>query len=233
MASSRLPGKPLADIAGLPMIVQVWKRACEADIGEVLVAAAEAEICAAITEAGGRAVLTDPDLPSGSDRSAAALALEDPERKYEFIVNLQGDLPAIDPAAISASLSPFASYDADITTLATKIDDEEEITNPSVVKAITSFEGNQPTALATDFQRILDADIKPPFWHHIGIYAYRRAALEKFVSLPVSKREAERSLEQMRALDNGMLIAITAIDTIPFGVDTPQDLERARKILES
>jgi len=231
MASSRLPDKPLADICGMPMIVQVWNRARQANVGKVLVAAAEDEIAAAVRKAGGDAILTDVNLPSGSDRVAQALAMRDGERQYEYIINVQGDLPTIDPKAIRAALTAFMTHDADITTLVCQIDDDEEITNPNIVKARVSFTDGASTGMATDFVRNIDADMTAPFWHHIGIYAYRRAALEKFVKLPVSKRERQRSLEQMRALDNDMKIAVSRVTTIPFGVDTPQDLERARTIL--
>ena len=231
MASTRLPGKPLADICGMPMIVQVWHRAKEANIGKVLVAAAEDEIAAAIRAAGGDAILTDVNLPSGSDRVAQALAMRDIERQYEYIINVQGDLPTIDPKTIRACLAAFLTHDADITTLVCQIDDAKEVANPNVVKADVTFADGASTGMATDFVRTIDEKVQPPFWHHIGIYAYRRVALEKFVQLPVSQREQERSLEQMRALDNGMKIAVSRVDTIPFGVDTQQDLERARAIL--
>ncbi len=231
MASTRLPGKPLADICGMPMIVQVLHRARKAKIGDVLVAAAEDEVAGAVRKAGGDAILTDANLPSGSDRVAQALAMRDVDRRYEYVVNLQGDLPTIDPIAIRACLGAFLTHDADITTLVSQIDNEEEVANPNVVKAVTSFAEGASTSLATDFVRTVDGSMNPPFWHHIGIYAYRRAALEKFVELPVSQREKDRSLEQMRALDNGMKIAVSRVDTVPFGVDTPEDLERARMVM--
>ncbi|VAW03285.1 3-deoxy-manno-octulosonate cytidylyltransferase [hydrothermal vent metagenome] len=231
MASARLPGKPLADICGMPMIVQVWHRAKQAKIGKVLVAAAEDEIANTVRLAGGDAILTDANLPSGSDRVAQALAMRDVERRYEYIVNLQGDLPTIDPKAIRACLGAFLTHDADIATLVSQIDNEEDIANLNVVKAVTNFSDGASTGLATDFVRNDGNDMQAPYWHHIGIYAYRRAALEKFVQLPVSQREKDRSLEQMRALDNGMKIAVSRVDTVPFGVDTPADLERARATL--
>ncbi len=231
MASTRLPGKPLADICGMPMIVQVWHRARQAKIGKVLVAAAEDEIANTVRLAGGDAILTDANLPSGSDRVAQALAMRDAERQYEYIVNLQGDLPTIDPIAIRACLGAFLTHDADITTLVSQIDNAEDVANPNVVKAITGFADGASTSLATDFVRNVNDGMQGPYWHHIGIYAYRRAALEKFVQLPVSQREKDRSLEQMRALDNGMKIAVSRVDTVPFGVDTPADLERARTML--
>lgn len=213
------------------MIVQVWRRAISANVGKVLVACAEDEIVQAVQRAGGDAIRTDANLPSGSDRVAQALGLRDRNRTYQFIVNLQGDLPTIDPTAIRASLAAFLTHDADITTLVAKIHTEEELSNPNVVKAITRFAGGATTALASDFVRQIPGDLPPPFWHHIGIYAYRRDALASFVGLPVSENERQRALEQMRALDNGMKIAVSRVETVPFGVDTPDDLERARHII--
>ncbi len=228
MASTRLPGKPLADICGEPMIVHVWHRAAAANVGPVLVAAAEQEIVDVVVAAGGEAVLTDPELPSGSDRIAAALALRDPDRRFRFVINLQGDLPLMDPVSIRRCLAPLADERIDIATLAAKITDPHEITTPDVVKAIADLETDAGYALADDFVRQVPDAAAGPFWHHIGIYAYRRSALERFVALPVSQRERDRRLEQMRAMDNAMPIAVVRVDTIPFGVDTPADLDRAR-----
>ena len=228
MASTRLPGKPFADICGEPMIVRVWQRACAANIGPVLVAAAEQEIVDCVKSAGGDAMLTDPDLPSGSDRIAAALQSTDATGKYRYIINLQGDLPLIEPASIRACLMPLADPSVQIATLTAEIEDPAEITSTDVVKVIAEFPDGADATMASDFVRVLPDDARPPHWHHIGIYGYRREALERFVSLPVSARERERRLEQMRALDNGMSIGVTRVDTIPFGVDTPADLERAR-----
>ena len=233
MASTRLPGKPLADICGMPMIVQVLHRAMEANVGKTLVAAAEDEIAAAVRKAGGDAILTDANLPSGSDRVAQALEMRDVDHQYEYIVNLQGDLPTIDPRAVRSCLAAFLTHDADITTLVNQIKDEEELANPNVVKAITTFANRASTGIATDFVRSVEPSVQPPFWHHIGIYAYRRSTLERFVKLPQSEREKARSLEQMRALDNGMKIAVSRVDTVPFGVDTRDDLEKARTMLAS
>jgi 3-deoxy-manno-octulosonate cytidylyltransferase (CMP-KDO synthetase) len=232
MASTRLPGKPLADLCGAPMIVRVWQRAMAAETGPVLVAAAENEIVDAIAAAGGEAVLTDPDLPSGSDRIAQALALRDPDRRYRFVINLQGDLPLIEPAAIVRSRDALFGLDADMATLIAEIDDQREIADPNVVKALVGPFDDDGLAMAQDFVRQLPGQALPPYWHHIGIYAYRRDALERFVTLPASVREAERKLEQMRALDNAMTIAAARVDSIPFGVDTPADLERARQVLQ-
>ena len=230
MGSSRLPGKPLAEIAGLPMIAQVMKRGRQARLGPVLVAAAEEEIVQAVRAAGGEAVLTDPALPSGSDRIAAALAQYDPEGRYDVIINLQGDLPVIDPEDIRRCARALEETDADIATLAAPITSAEEEASPNVVKAIAPL-AEHGIALAEDFRR----EVEPgagPYFHHIGIYAYRRAALERFVALPPSRRETQRKLEQMRALDNGMRIAVARVAQAPFGVDTPEDLERARRILQ-
>lgn len=231
MAATRLPGKPLAEIGGEPMIVHVWRRASEAGAGEVLVAAAEEEIADAVRQAGGDAILTDPDLPSGSDRVAQAVGLRDPERRFAFIVNLQGDLPAIEPRSIRACLAPLADPEVDISTLASEIRDEAEASNPNVVKAIADLGPERPVAIAVDFRREIDHPRQGPHWHHIGIYAYRRLALERFVLLPPSARERERRLEQLRALDAGMRIAVARVDSAPFGIDTPADLERARALI--
>ena len=229
MLSTRLPGKPLADICGQPMIIHVWRRAMEAAVGPVLVAVAEQELADVVKAAGGDAVVTDPDLPSGSDRIFAALKARDPDRQFRFIVNLQGDLPLMDPHSIRRCLAPLASHEMQISTLAAEITDRQEVANPDVVKAIADFASGSDVAVARDFLRQLPRDAPGPFWHHIGIYAYRREALEAFVGLPVSPRERERKLEQMRAMDNGMPIAVVRVDTIPFGVDTPADLDRARR----
>ncbi len=232
MASTRLPGKPLADIHGVPMIVEVWKRAIAANIGHVLVAAAENQIAEAIRAAGGDAMTTEPRLPSGSDRIAAALALRDGVKKFQYVINLQGDLPTIDPLSIRRCLAGLTNDSVDIATIAAQISDEADVANPNIVKAIAPLEGEREVAYARDFLRVIDPEMQAPFWHHIGVYAYRRASLEKFVSLPVSTREKNRSLEQMRALDNDMKIAVVKVDTVPLGVDTPADLEMARRLLK-
>jgi len=232
MASTRLPGKPLADIAGLPMIVQVLKRAEEAAIGPVVVACAEPEIKAAVEAAGGRAVLTDPDHPSGSDRIFEALQSVDPDGQYTSIVNLQGDLPVLDAAVVQAALKPLQDPGVDIATLVAEIVEEEEKTNPNVVKAVIGFEDGQDVGRALYFSRATVPHGDGPLYHHIGIYAYRRAALERFVSLSPGVLEQREKLEQLRALENGMRIDAACVDTVPFGVDTPADLERARAILQ-
>jgi 3-deoxy-manno-octulosonate cytidylyltransferase (CMP-KDO synthetase) len=240
LASTRLPDKPLADIHGAPMIVHVWRRAMEADVGPVVVACAEDAIAAAVTAAGGRAVLTDPAHASGSDRIFEALQKVDPAGRHDAVVNLQGDLPTLDPALVRAVLAPLAaSADsggrADIATLAVEITEAEERANPNVVKAAVSFPAGETTARALYFSRCPvpwdGGDAARPLYHHIGIYAYRRAALARFVALPPSPLELREKLEQLRALEAGMRIDVARVDTLPLGVDTPADLERARALL--
>jgi 3-deoxy-manno-octulosonate cytidylyltransferase (CMP-KDO synthetase) len=244
LAATRLPGKPLAPIAGAPMIAHVAARALEARVGPVVVAAAEAAIADAIAGADfaalakGRAAndrvaveLTDPDLPSGSDRVWAAVLAYDPDGTYDVIVNLQGDMPTIDPAVIGDVLRPLADPAVDIATLVALIRDPAERDNPNVVKAILDLPPGGRIGRALDFARTASAG-PGPHWHHIGIYAYRREALARFVALPQSPREIERKLEQLRALDAGMRLAAAVVDTVPLGVDTPADLDRARALLE-
>lgn len=230
MASTRLPGKPLADINGLPMIIQCWKRAVEANLGQVLVAAAEVEIADVVRSHGGDAIVTNPALPSGSDRIAEALALRDPGRRFEYVVNLQGDLPTIDTLSIQRCLAGLTNDPADISTIAARIESEADVANPNIVKAIAPL-SEREVAFARDFLREPGPWHQPPFWHHIGVYAYKRPVLERFVTLPVSRREAERKLEQMRAMDNDMRIVVVRVDTVPLGVDTPAELETARRML--
>ncbi len=228
----RLPGKPLADINGTPMIVHVWRRAVEAKLGHVLVAAGESEIASAILAAGGDAIVTEASLKSGSDRVAAALALRDPDRTFTHVVNLQGDLPTIDPLTIRRCLAGLTNEMVDISTVAAEIETDADRANPNIVKAIAPLGTEREVAFARDFVRVLSSEHAGPHWHHIGIYAYRRSSLERFVALPQSAREKERSLEQMRALDNGMKIAVVRVDAQPLGVDTPQDLDVARRLLK-
>jgi 3-deoxy-manno-octulosonate cytidylyltransferase (CMP-KDO synthetase) len=232
MAATRLPGKPMADINGTPMIVHVWRRAVEAGVGHVLVAAGDSQIAMAIIKAGGDAIVTEPGLKSGSDRVAAALKLRDPEKAFTYVVNLQGDLPTVDPHTIRRCIAGLTNEKVDVSTVATQIHTDEDRANPNIVKAIAPLGATREVAFARDFVRTLTSDHAGPFWHHIGIYAYKRAALERFVKLPQSVREKERSLEQMRALDNGMRIAVVQVDSNPLGVDTPQDLETARRLLK-
>jgi 3-deoxy-manno-octulosonate cytidylyltransferase (CMP-KDO synthetase) len=232
MASTRLPGKPLADICGLPMIVQVAKRAREAAIGRIVVAVDHEDTYAAVANAGFDVVMTGKDHQSGSDRIYEALQAVDPQGRAEIIVNVQGDLPTIDPETIRASLRPLENPAVDIATLTVEIKDEEEKTLPSVVKVVGSpISENRLRALY--FTRATAPYGKGPLYHHIGLYAYRRAALAKFVSLGPSPLELRESLEQLRALEAGMRIDVEIVDTIPLGVDTPADLEKARRILSA
>jgi 3-deoxy-manno-octulosonate cytidylyltransferase (CMP-KDO synthetase) len=233
MHSTRLPGKPLADIAGAPMIVHVWRRAAAAGVGPVVVACAEAEIAAAVAAAGGRAVLTRADHPSGSDRVFEALERVDPERRHDVVVNLQGDLPLIEPAAIRAALAPLADPSVDIATLACAIDNDTDRRAESVVKAACAFAPGARTARALYFSRLPVPWGEGPLYHHIGLYAYRRAALARFVALPESALERRERLEQLRALEAGMSIAVALVDTVPLGVDTPADLARVRALIAS
>ena len=228
MASNRLPGKPLADIGGAPMIVQVWRRAMEAGVGEVLVACDGEEIAHAVKKAGGRAALTDPDLPSGSDRVWQALQKQETPEQYDIIINLQGDMPTLDPAIVRAVLVPLQNEAVDIATLASVITKEEEKTDSAVVKVVMGQNGN-----TLYFSRSTVPCGDGPLYHHIGIYAYRRKALERFVSLPPSPLEKRERLEQLRALENGMRIDAAVVNTVPLGVDTPKQLEMAREILNS
>jgi len=231
MASTRLPAKPLADIAGLPMIVRVWRQAKAAGLGPVVVAAGEAEIVTAIENAGGQAVLTDPDLPSGSDRIWAALQILDPDAKHDVVVNLQGDLPALDPEQLKTVVKALRRSGADIATLAAPIDNEADKVNPAVVKAVVAWDASGQLGRALYFTRATAPAGEGPLFHHVGLYAYRREALESFVALPPSALERSEKLEQLRALEAGMSIAVARVDEAPLSVDTPADLERARKIL--
>jgi len=232
MASTRLPGKPLADIQGKPMIVHMLDRGREAGIGPVAVACGDPEIAEAVRQAGGRAVLTDPGLPSGSDRVHAALAELDPEGRHDVVVNLQGDFPTLDPAHLRLVVAPLADRSVDIGTLVVPIESEEEANTDSFVKAACAFADGQTIAPALYFSRQPIPWGQGPRWHHVGIYAYRRAALDRYVALPPSPLETRERLEQLRALEAGMRIACARIDHGPFGVDTPADLERARRILQ-
>jgi 3-deoxy-manno-octulosonate cytidylyltransferase (CMP-KDO synthetase) len=229
MTASRLPGKPLADIAGQPMIVHVLRRALAANIGEVAVATDSEAIATAVEKANGRAVMTRADHASGSDRIHEALEALDPERRIDTVVNVQGDLPAIEPGDIRAAIEPLADPVVDIATLAAVITDPAERSNPNVVKV--SGRAIAPNRLhAVTFTRA-DATGPGPHYHHIGLYAYRRAALERFVALPPSANERRERLEQLRALDAGMRIDVAVVKSVPLGVDTPNDLEKARRLL--
>jgi 3-deoxy-manno-octulosonate cytidylyltransferase (CMP-KDO synthetase) len=230
MASTRLPNKPLLDIAGLPMIVHVLRRAEEAAIGRVAVATDSPEIAEMVKAHGGEAVMTRPDHPSGSDRIFEAAEALDPRRETEIVVNLQGDFPTISPQNIRDVLPPLDDSTVDIATLAAEIHTEEESLNPNVVKAVgSSLGGRRMRALY--FTRATAPHGDGPRYHHIGLYAYRYAALERFVKLPPSPLERQERLEQLRALEAGMRIDITVVDTVPRGVDTPTDLETTRRLL--
>ncbi len=230
MAATRLPGKPLLDIGGLPMIVHVLRRAQAAQIGRVAVATDTPEIAEVVRSHGGEAVMTRPDHPSGSDRIYEALGTLDPHGQAEIVVNLQGDFPTILPENIRSVLAPLADPAVDIATLAAEIHNEEEDTNPNVVKMVGSVvSGRRLRALY--FTRATAPWGDGPRFHHIGLYAYRRKALERFVALPPSPLEQQEKLEQLRALEAGMRIDVTIVDTVPRGVDTPADIETARQIL--
>jgi 3-deoxy-manno-octulosonate cytidylyltransferase (CMP-KDO synthetase) len=231
MASTRLPGKPLADIHGKPMIVHCLERARAAKVGPVAVACGEEEIAEPVRAAGGIAVLTDASLPRGSDRVHAALAVLDPKNHHDVVVNLQGDLPTIPPPYLGIVLAPLADPAVDVATLVAPITSAEEAEAPSVVKAVCGFEGEKKIARALYFSRLAVPWGEGLRWHHIGIYAFRRAALNRFVALPESPLEKREKLEQLRALEAGMRVACAQVDFAPFGVDTPAGLERARSVL--
>jgi 3-deoxy-manno-octulosonate cytidylyltransferase (CMP-KDO synthetase) len=230
MAATRLPGKPLLDIAGLPMIVHVLRRAQAARIGRVAVATDTPEIAAAVTSHGGEAVMTRADHPSGSDRIYEALGKLDPGGETEIVVNLQGDFPTIRPDNIRSVLGPLADPAVDIATLAAQIHTEEEDTNPNVVKVVGS-PISEHRLRALYFTRATAPWGEGPRYHHIGLYAYRRAALQRFVGLAPSALERREKLEQLRAIEAGMRIDVTLVDTVPRGVDTPADLMTTRQLL--
>ena len=230
MHATRLPGKPLADIRGRPMIVRVWQRAVAANAGHVIVATDSEEIVKVVTAAGGEAVMTRADHASGSDRVHEAVTKVDPAYDASIIVNLQGDLPTLDPQLVGQCVAPLATAETAIATLAAIISEAEERTNPNVVKVVgTPIAENRLRALY--FTRATAPSGDGPLYHHIGIYAYRRDSLERFVSLPPSPLEKREKLEQLRALEAQMRIDVTIVDTVPLGVDTPADLERARRLV--
>ena len=231
MGSTRFPDKVLAEIAGAPMIVQVWRRAQEAALGRIVVAAAEPAIVAAVEAVGGEAVLTDPEHPSGSDRIYEALMKIDPAGYHDAIVNVQGDLPTIEPDAIHAAIAPLQDPAVDIATIGAEITIDEEWTNPNVVKAVAAIAPGERIGRALYFTRATAPSGEGPLYHHIGLYAYRRAALEEFVALPQGVLEQREKLEQLRALEAGMRIDLALVDTVPLGVDTRADLARARAML--
>ncbi len=230
LAATRLPNKPLAEIAGEPMIVHVWRRAVEAAIGPVVVATDTPMIVEAVEAVGGLAVLTRPDHPSGTDRLAEALETIDPEGNHDIIVNVQGDLPTIDPAIIGAAIRPLDDPAVDIATLCAAITRMEEADDPNVVKLVGHAIG--PNRLrALYFSRARAPWGQGPLFHHIGLYAYRRTALARFVGLPQGELERRERLEQLRALEAGMRIDASIVADLPLGVDTPADLERARTLM--
>jgi 3-deoxy-manno-octulosonate cytidylyltransferase (CMP-KDO synthetase) len=230
LAATRLPGKPLADIAGEPMIAHVLRRAQEARLGPVVVAADSEAVCVAAEKAGGRAVMTGLDHASGSDRIFEALAQIDPERRTQLVINVQGDLPTLAPDDIRAALGPLADPAVEIATLAAEIRDPAEAENPNVVKVVGSPVGAHRLR-ALYFTRARAPYGEGPLYHHIGLYAYRRAALERFVKLAPSVLERREKLEQLRALEAGMRIDVAVVASVPLGVDTPEDLDKARAML--
>ena len=233
MASVRLPNKPLANIHGQPMIVHVWRRAKEADVGPVIVAAADQAIVDAVEIAGGQGVLTNPNHPSGSDRVWEAVKIYDPDGRYAKIINLQGDLPTMNTEQIRFVLDLLQPGSVDISTLAAEITEAYEREEPSVVKAVISMPPGARKGRGLYFTRVAAPSGEGPLYHHIGIYGYRRSALERFVNLPPGNLEQRERLEQLRALEAGMVIEVGLVDRVPFGVDTPADLERARRALDT
>jgi len=233
MQASRLPGKPMLAIGSDPMIVHVWRRAIEADAGRVIVATDAEEIRQAIVAAGGEAVMTRSDHVSGSDRVFEAVCEADPTESADFVVNLQGDLPTLEPHLITDCLNPLTVDGPDIATLAAEIVEEDERTNPNVVKVVGTPLEQDGRLRALYFTRSTAPYGEGPLYHHIGIYAYRRPALKRYVSLKPSPLEQREKLEQLRALEAGMRIDVAIVDTVPLGVDTPADLERARRLFES
>ena len=234
LAATRLPGKPLADIAGTPMIVHVWRRAVAAEIGPVVVACGDGAIADAVESAGGRAVMTDPNHPTGSDRIHEAIGQIDPAGRHDAVVNVQGDLPLLDPVAIQVAVAGLADPETDIATLAAVIEDEAALADTSVNKVAAGFGDPARPARALYFSKAIVPWGPGPHYEHIGLYAYRRAALERFVKLPRGVLEQRERLEQLRALEGGMRISVTLIDPACLGVqvDTPADLARARRLVE-
>jgi 3-deoxy-manno-octulosonate cytidylyltransferase (CMP-KDO synthetase) len=234
LAATRLPNKPLAEIAGAPTIVHVWRRAVAAAIGPVAVAAGDREIADIIERQGGRAVMTDPDLPTGSDRIHAAIAALDPDGVHDAVINVQGDTPMLDPAAIRVALAALADPETDIATLAAEIADPAALHETSVNKVAAGFADPARPARALYFSKAPVPWGEGPHYEHVGLYAYRRAALDRFVALPRGVLEQRERLEQLRALEAGMRISVSLIDPAWLGVqvDTPADLARARELME-
>jgi 3-deoxy-manno-octulosonate cytidylyltransferase (CMP-KDO synthetase) len=232
MVAMRLPGKPLVDLHGLPMVAHVWKRAKAANIGHVLVAAAENQIADAVRAAGGDAMVTPLNLAASVDRISAALKLRDPHHRFTNILSLPATLPLIEKLDMQRCLAGLTNPSVDMATLAAPLTDEDALNDSHVVKVITPLNADREVAYARDFVRKLDDGFEAPFWRHIPIYAYRRETLDRLASLPPSTREILRRLEPMRALDNDLKIAVVKVDTIPLSVDTPADLETARRSLK-
>jgi 3-deoxy-manno-octulosonate cytidylyltransferase (CMP-KDO synthetase) len=234
LAATRLPNKPLAEIAGVPMIVYVWRLAVAAAVGPVVVACGDPAIAEAIERAGGRAVMTDPALPTGSDRIHAAITLIDPLRAHDAVVNVQGDMPMLDPAALRVAVAALAETGADIATLAAVITDPAALCDTSVNKVVAGFADPARPARALYFSKAAVPWGEGPHYEHIGLYAYRRAALDRFVGLPRGILEQRERLEQLRALEAGMQISVSLIEPARLGVqvDTPADLARARVLME-
>jgi 3-deoxy-manno-octulosonate cytidylyltransferase (CMP-KDO synthetase) len=234
LAAARLPNKPLADIAGAPMIVHVWRRAVAAGVGPVVVACGDREIVDVIEREGGRAVMTDPELPTGSDRIHAAISALDPGRDHDAVINVQGDVPMLDPAAIGIALAALADPQTDIATLAAVIADPAALADTSVNKVVAGFADPARPARALYFSKAVVPWGEGPHYEHIGLYAYRRAALDRFVLLPRGVLEQRERLEQLRALEAGMRFSVSLIDAARLGVqvDTPADLERARAMMK-
>lgn len=231
LASTRLPNKPLADIHGVPMIVHVWRRAVAADVGPVIVAAGDDVIADAVHSAGGKAILTDPAHISGSDRIFEALEHVDPDGRHDVVVNLQGDLPTIEPEALHHVTELLSRDGVDIGTLAAVITDAKERNNPNVVKAVVAISQEESCGRALYFTRTEAPSGPGPLYHHIGIYAYRRASLERFVALSPGVLEQRERLEQLRALEAGMRIDVALMPSVPLGVDTEADLNAVRNLL--
>ncbi len=236
MASTRLPGKPLADIHGEPMIVHVWRRAAEAGIGPVYVATDDRGVAEAVRRAGGEAVMTRSDHENGSSRIHEAVGLVDPGGRFDLVVNVQGDLPTVEPTSVAAAFAPLADPAVDIGTIAAIISEAADRTNESVVKIVGSPKRvggvlSERQLRALYFTRATAPWGSGPLYHHIGLYAYRREALDRYVALPPSPLELRERLEQLRALEAGMRIDVEVVDAVPLGVDTPDDLERARFLL--
>jgi len=234
LAATRLPNKPLAEIAGVPMIVHVWRRAVAASVGPVVVACGDHAIAEAIERAGGRAVMTDPRHPTGSDRIHEAMRRLDPNREHDAVINVQGDMPMLDPAAIRVALFGLNDPEIDIATLAAEIRDPAALNATSVNKVVAGFADPARPARALYFSKAAVPWGEGPHYEHIGLYAYRRAALDRFVTLPRGILEQRERLEQLRALEAGMRISVSLIDPARLGVqvDTPADLERARVLMQ-